>query len=192
MAKQKQNDDKKKRGPNILITGTPGTGKTTLVTALSEETEINAVDLNLIIKTKKFYEGKDEERDCLIVDEDALMDYVEQTFIDNPNGSVGNVFDSHLCACFDAKWFDLVVVLRCDNTTLFDRLSERKYSKEKVSENVEAEIMQIILDEAVQTFGKQIVIELNNNNNEQMEQNIDDLKKWIATFANDDKANDKK
>eukprot|EP00486_Rosalina_sp_Unknown_P001848 CAMPEP_0201572924 /NCGR_PEP_ID=MMETSP0190_2-20130828/16494_1 /ASSEMBLY_ACC=CAM_ASM_000263 /TAXON_ID=37353 /ORGANISM="Rosalina sp." /LENGTH=106 /DNA_ID=CAMNT_0047999297 /DNA_START=1 /DNA_END=318 /DNA_ORIENTATION=+ len=105
----KQNDDNQmngqntnNRGPNILITGTPGVGKTSLISALCEETSLKNIDVNQIIKTQKFHEGMDKERDCLIVDEDKLMDYIEESIIESTNG--GNVFDTHLCGGFDPKW----------------------------------------------------------------------------------------
>lgn len=178
---EQQQQQKKQQLPNILITGTPGVGKTSLIESLCDETELNNVDLNLIIKTQKFYDDTDKERDCLIVDEDKLMDFVEESIIDSSNG--GNVFDTHLCGCFDAKWFDLVIVLRCDNTKLFDRLKERKYHQKKIQENVEAEIMQIIYDEALETFDQNIVIQLQNDTIEQQENNIHKIKQWIAQFV---------
>ncbi len=41
------------------------------------------------------------------------------------------------------RWFDLVLVVRADNATLFDRLSARGYSTRKRNENLECEIMQV-------------------------------------------------
>jgi len=37
----------------------------------------------------------------------------------------GNVVDFHSCDFFPERFFDLVLVLRADNTTLYDRLQQR-------------------------------------------------------------------
>jgi adenylate kinase len=37
----------------------------------------------------------------------------------------GWVVDYHSCDFFPERWFDLVLVMRVDNTTLYDRLSAR-------------------------------------------------------------------
>lgn len=37
----------------------------------------------------------------------------------------GNIVDYHSSELFPERWFDIVFVLRTDNTTLFDRLSSR-------------------------------------------------------------------
>ena len=53
---------------------------------------------------------------------------------------------------FPERWFDLVLVLRCNNTLLFDRLNTRGYSGRKLEENLQAEIFQTILDEAKESY----------------------------------------
>ena len=37
----------------------------------------------------------------------------------------GNIVDFHSCDLFPERWFDLVLVLRTDNTILYDRLEKR-------------------------------------------------------------------
>lgn len=49
-----------------------------------------------------------------------VVDELEDTM-----SSGGNVVDFHTCDLFPERWFDLVVVLRTDNTILFDRLTQR-------------------------------------------------------------------
>lgn len=180
-------DAQPKRRPNLLVTGTPGVGKTSLIDTLCEETGLTKIDVNDLVKTHKFHEGKDEERDCLIVDEDKLMDYIEESIIKTTNG--GNVFDTHLCGGFDPNWFDLVIVLRCNNTQLYDRLEERGYAQKKIQENVEAEIMRVIYDEALEAFDKKIVIQLQNDDIDQQEDNIIKIKQWMVQFAKDNNDN---
>jgi adenylate kinase len=40
-------------------------------------------------------------------------------------GPGGNVVDFHSCDLFPERWFDLVLVLRTNNTVLYDRLEKR-------------------------------------------------------------------
>lgn len=44
---------------------------------------------------------------------------------------------------------DLVIVLRAHPKTIAERLKERGYSKDKIGENVEAELVDVILIEAL-------------------------------------------
>ena len=37
----------------------------------------------------------------------------------------GNVVEYHGCDFFPERWFDLIIVLRTDNTILYDRLHHR-------------------------------------------------------------------
>ena len=50
------------------------------------------------------------------------------------------------------RWFDLVVVLMADNTVLYERLEKRGYEEKKISENVQCEIMQVIAEEARESY----------------------------------------
>ena len=110
----------RRKYPNVLITGTPGVGKTSLCTVLSEETPIKHLNINEIIINNKLSSGKDEKRDCLIVDDDKLIDHIEDNL---KNG--GYLIDTHLSDVVDIKYIDLVIVLRCNNTILYDRLKDR-------------------------------------------------------------------
>ena len=76
--------------PIVLITGTPGTGKTlhsSLLHADLESSETPMVHLNIgdIVKEKGFHEGFDEEWQSYTVDEDRLLDYLEEV-VNPPDG----------------------------------------------------------------------------------------------------------
>lgn len=61
-----------RRLPNIVITGTPGTGKSTHAQLLVDASPVSLRHLNVseIAKEKKLYENYDEEWQTYIVDED--------------------------------------------------------------------------------------------------------------------------
>ena len=40
-------------------------------------------------------------------------------------GEGGNIVDYHGCDFFPERWFDIVFVLRTDNTVLYERLEQR-------------------------------------------------------------------
>lgn len=56
--------------------------------------------------------------------------------------------DSHLSHFLDC---DMIIVLRCNPTILAKRLNLRGYNKNKVCENVQSEILDIILYEAIES-----------------------------------------
>jgi hypothetical protein len=58
------------RPPNVLITGTPGTGKTTLAEAVATASGLAHVDVGKAIREQELHSGWDEEFQCHIVDED--------------------------------------------------------------------------------------------------------------------------
>ena len=78
-----------------------------------------------------------------------------------------------------------VLVLRASNTVLFDRLTARGYAAAKVAENVECEIMQVILDEAKESYAAEIVHEMPSENLEQMDANVARVGTWLAAWKAD-------
>lgn len=126
----------------VSITGTPGTGKSTVGAILSREGH-TVVELGSIIKEHRLYEGRDEERDTLEVDPEVLRKRVPGLL---PDGDV--ILIGHLSHLVDA---DIIVVLRCRPSVLERRLDIRGWGQLKVRENVEAEALDVILIEAVET-----------------------------------------
>ena len=62
-----------RRQPNILITGTPGTGKTTISENISRKLNLRHVCLGDWVKAKDLHTGWDEEFQSFIVDEDKVQ-----------------------------------------------------------------------------------------------------------------------
>ena len=124
------------------------------------------------------HSGRDEEFDCFVLDEDKVCDEMEDLMAEG-----GKVVDFHTCDFFPERWFDLVVVLRVDNTTLFDRLQKRGYSDKKVAENVECEIMEVVVQEARESYAPEIVQELTSRTVEEMESNVERVLMWVQQWT---------
>lgn len=71
---------KTRKKANILITGTPGTGKTTLATRLAENINYEYIDIGSIVKQNKLYEDFDEKYESYVLNEDKLLDFLQVFF----------------------------------------------------------------------------------------------------------------
>jgi adenylate kinase len=131
----------------VAVTGTPGTGKTSATDLL--DTDLDVIHLNEVIEREGLTTGRDEERDSLVADLDAVAEWL---------GDRDDVLvESHLAHHFDA---DRVVVLRCHPETLEARLRERGESEASAEENAESEALDVVLSEAVDRHGLDSVYEI--------------------------------
>lgn len=58
--------------PNIIVTGTPGVGKTSHCELLAQNTGLNHLAINQVVKERGCHEGWDEEYKSWIVNEDDV------------------------------------------------------------------------------------------------------------------------
>lgn len=167
--------------PNILITGTPGTGKSTMCQSLAAQAPtMRHVELGALVKDRQMHQGWDEEYETYILDEERILDELEE--MQEPGGLI---VDFHGAELFPERWFDLVLVLRAENSILYPRLQSRCYSEKKLTENMEAEIMQVVLDEARESYKEEIVIELRSDTVEDIESNVQRVLQWMQQWAAD-------
>ncbi|XP_065165112.1 adenylate kinase isoenzyme 6-like [Atheta coriaria] len=167
----------KRNKPNILVTGTPGVGKSLLCVKLAEITGMRWIDVSKVAVENNCLEEFDQEYNCPILDEDKLMDGLEESM-----SLGGNIVDYHSCEFFPERWFDIVFVLRVDNTTLFDRLTARGYSGKKLEDNIQCEIFQTILEEARSSYAEEIVHELQSTNAAELESNVQRIYMWVQSW----------
>jgi len=178
--------------PNVLLTGTPGVGKTTTCTQLvslaqemSPAFNLKHLSINDLVKTRECHEGYDEKFQTYIVDDEKLMDEVEKE-IEDGAGEGGWLIDWHSTAGFAVRWVDLVVVLRCEDTrVLYDRLSRRGYKDEKVQENMDAEIFGVVSEEAQEDWDESQVVELKSERVEDIDENCERVLRWVKNWVRD-------
>jgi adenylate kinase len=120
----------------VALTGTPGTGKTTIAALLP----YRVIDINALVKGG-MNSGKDPDRGCLEADMDALADHLAEQDCDEIL-----ILEGHFSHHF-ANW---AIVLRLAPSALKSRLVARGYSSSKIRENLEAEALDVILFEAVE------------------------------------------
>ena len=120
----------------IALTGTPGTGKTTIAGLLP----YRVIDINALVKMGMNF-GIDPERGCLEADMDALADHLAKLDTDETL-----ILEGHFSHHFAGR----AIVLRLAPALLKSRLEARGYSAPKIQENLEAEALDVILVEAVQ------------------------------------------
>lgn len=75
-----------------------------------------------------------------------------------------------------------MVVLRTESTQLYDRLKARDYPEQKLQENMDSEIMEVLLEEARDSYDSEIVVELQSNETEDIESNVDRIETWIKDW----------
>ncbi|CAL1538775.1 unnamed protein product [Lymnaea stagnalis] len=163
--------------PNIMIAGTPGTGKSTLAKELAQRSGLNYISVGEVAERADCMDGYDDELQCGILDEDKIIDELEETM-----SAGGNIVDYHSCEFFPERWFDIVFILRTDNTILHSRLTERGYNEKKIESNISSEIFQVIADAARESYPAEIVHELASDNADQLESNLDKILEWLALW----------
>lgn len=171
----------RRSAPNIILTGTPGCGKTSHASLLIQQVpELRNFNISDFAKEKGCIDGHDEVRASDIVDEDKLLDALE------PELELGGaIVDWHVCEIFPERLIDLVIVLRCDNSILFERLTKRGYSENKVQENLDVEIMDMLIQEANDSYKQELVIELRSDDIDQIEENVGRIIQWIDLWKKD-------
>ena len=152
----------------IIVTGSVGTGKTALAKNLTDKLNYEYVDVNKIIRKYKIAEGYDKKRKTKIVGLEKLNKYLIKEINNfksinkkinkkspikniniNKNKKInGLIIDSHISHYIPKKYVDLCIVTKCNLKTLEKRLKKRGYGKNKIRENLDAEIFDVCLNEA--------------------------------------------
>lgn len=178
----------------LVITGNPGTGKHTSARLIADKLQAEIIDVNkvalendaVLSKTAK---GAD-------VDVKKLSRMIASML--KKKGSF--VVVGHLAPyVMKTAGIDMAAVLRRSPAKLESTLAERKYSREKINENVSAEILGVLLYDAIKTFGKRKVAEFDTTNRtpeETADQIISTLQKkspkkvgivdWLAILSEDE------
>jgi len=152
----------------IGLTGTPGTGKTSVSMLLEKKKGWEVIHLNELIKEKHLYNEVDEKRDAVIADLELVKAYITETI---PENEEIQILESHLSHYL----VDTAIVLRVHPHELEMRLKSRNYSEEKIKENIEAEALDVILVEAFEWCAKVYEVNTTGKGIEEVEKDVEKI-----------------
>jgi adenylate kinase len=135
----------------ILITGTPGTGKTTFSLYFSNAHNYYYINVNELVSKYNLFLDYDYRRKSHIVDVNKVR-YVLRNSLKN----IRNVIiDTHIIEVVP-KHIDFVVVFRLNPLKLKEILKSRGYDEIKIAENVEAEFLGVCASDAYKRFNNKV------------------------------------
>ncbi|ANQ06010.1 Adenylate kinase isoenzyme 6-like protein [Plasmodium coatneyi] len=181
--------------PNIIVTGVPGVGKTTLCEELVEiinkelkenqqaesASQMKHLNLAKVIKEERLYEEFDDQLDASIYSNDMVNEKLEKLKLQNG----GYIIDFHDVDFIDQKeLIDHIFLLTASTNKLYERLEKRNYSQEKIKNNIECEIFQVIKEDILTYYDDSSIFqELENNDMEQYESNLQVIKGWVLSWV---------
>ena len=141
----------------VAVTGTPGTGKSTIARKLSLLLHYAYLDDSNLIKTAKLAKGYDKRRKTAIVDASLFAcEVLKVRDLLAKQGIKGIIVDSHLSHFLPPRAVSGCVVLTCDIAVLARRLAKKGFNNAKIRENLDAEIFDAILLEAAE-LGQKVI-----------------------------------
>ncbi len=139
----------------LIITGTPGVGKSALAKALAKK--LHCQRLNLHRHYKNISSGYNKKKCSYDIELKRLIALVRKKMreMQNSEKKIAQkknnllILDSHISHHLPRKMVALCIVLTCsDLKKLRKRLQSRHYRKSKVEENLQAELFQVCRMEA--------------------------------------------
>ncbi len=128
----------------IAITGTPGTGKTTVADELFRR---GYKIIHVTDTIENYVVEIDKKRDTRVIDTNTwAIEFVNNNLRDSDACDLSVIVEGQISHYLQAE---ITIVLRCRPDIIGKRLTKRGYSPEKVNENVEAELVDVILMEAI-------------------------------------------
>ncbi|MHA1442686.1 MAG: adenylate kinase family protein [Candidatus Heimdallarchaeota archaeon] len=144
----------------IIISGTPGVGKTSVSIELQKQ-GYSILNLNDFIITSGLYFGYDYSRESVIIDDEILIEKLTEEFAQFK----GILFvEGHTAELVPNDFVSNIFVIRCNPSILRTRLQvSRKYTRDKIEDNVQAEIMDDCLLNLQHKFPKISITELDSS-----------------------------
>lgn len=140
----------------LLITGVPGTGKTTVAALLAKKTGAALLDINKIVEVANLYTHIDAEDNSKLVKLHELEEELSSTIKAEKRSLI---VEGHL-GCEMKLPVQKVAVLRCEPKVLRQRMAARNYPSAKAAANALSEALDYCTVWSEKNYGKKKVWEI--------------------------------
>ncbi|MFX1316273.1 MAG: adenylate kinase family protein [Promethearchaeota archaeon] len=149
----------------IVISGTPGCGKTSVSKKIAERVNVKIISLNKLAISKHLSLDYDSYRETYIVETKSLIPLlkkeVERIKKKRPDFLI---IEGHFSDIVPESYINYVFILRCDPDELKKRLEKKGYKIKKIRENIQAEILGNCVNYFIQKRMKIPLIEIDTTN----------------------------
>lgn len=143
----------------IIVTGTPGVGKTVLARLVARKTGFKFLSLGDLVRKESLHKGFDRKTRSYVIDEGSVRRRLRGDF--DSHHERGIVLETHSVNSILPRTRGVVaIVLRLDPVILAKRLRARNWPKLKIWENVESEMIDVSLYDSLKALGKRRVLEV--------------------------------
>jgi len=143
--------------PVFVITGTPGTGKTTISAIVAKRMTAEHISVTKLVRNHHLQSRFDYKRRSRVVNLAKTRATLRKLLQDRRRVVL---IDTHLPDAVPRDMVEKVIVLRCDPRLLKSRLKAKSWTVRKVQENVLAEMLDSCLVIALGFYGAKRVVQL--------------------------------
>jgi adenylate kinase len=145
--------DAKRNCMKLVITGNPGVGKHTIAELfIKQDSSHKIFDISKFAIEKGFGE---QVNDSIEVDTTKIKNEINKLDLEK------SVIVGHLAPyVLDESNIDLVIILRKNPYDLIEIYNKRDYQKSKIKQNAGSEILGIIANDSIASFGKEKTFEI--------------------------------
>ena len=149
-------------GKITIITGTPGVGKTRLARILATRMNWSSLDIGSFVRKEKLYRRFDRKDRSYVMDENRVNRRLARFFAENARENL--IVEAHTLGAYMPKRPGMrAIVVRLDPVLLARRLKTRRWSRRKMWENVEAELIDLSLFESTKLLGMNRVCQIDSS-----------------------------
>jgi adenylate kinase len=135
----------------VLVTGTPGTGKTVISKLLAAQIGADYISLARLGVAHRLYSSFDRQRRTRVLDLQRTRNLLRQSLSERRRLTV---VDTHVPEAVPRECVRKVIVLRCNPVILETRLRKKGWGFRKIRENALAEIVDSCYVAAVEYYGR--------------------------------------